>query len=522
MNPEPNSETLGEQLAQEAVAHVLGHADNYCERERERISAANEPKIIALETALGNLKEEETALQDRIHRAPPIGEIRTRRRKARYYWAITALLAVAGFFFSLLAFDPYRLGWKSYLYCIGIAVVTPFCVEKFLETWSNPKLMKALAALACTAALASLVLLAVVRGDVLSQQVKTVSAVVFADGAPIPEKPQTDFYDKTLVLLRCVMGLLALAMEIGAGVALYEARRLGSEGEDAIQLSQELKQLREKIASRESERAELQKEPAVFANRFWRDFHRGMLGASRRALPKVSLLLPCILLALSLHASATDRVNLVVALDLTQSVAVQGRDQKTEFEKNLEGVRQVLAHAPAGARITVFGITDSSFAQPLILLSANLGEDPGYFQEKLNAGRTQLLNAWQERAKPLQASSPHTDILGACLVASELFRQAPKGRNVLVVFSDMREESAALNLERPALVPVSSALAKIEKRQLIADLKGVEVWVLGVDGAGKDLAHWQSLRDFWTAYFQKSGAMLKTYSVLRDPPKLGE
>lgn len=302
-------------------------------------------------------------------------------------------------------------------------------MEKFLETWSNPKLMKALAALACTAALASLVLLAVVRGDVLGQQIKTVSAVVFADGAPIPEKPQTDFYDKTLVLLGCVMGLLALAMEIGAGVALYEARRLGSEGEDAIQLSQELKRLREKIGSRESERAELKKEPSLFANRFWRDFHRGMLGAtSRRALPKVSLLLPCILLALSLHASAADHVNLVVALDLTQSVAVQGRDQKTEFAKNVEGVRQVLAHAPAGARITVFGITDSSFAQPLILLSAELLEDPGYFQEKLAAGRNQLLHAWQERSKALEARSPHTDILGACLVASELFRQSPKGR----------------------------------------------------------------------------------------------
>jgi hypothetical protein len=285
MGPDNTPETLGEQLAQEAVAHVFDHADNYCARERERISAVNEPKIIAIDKELASLKEEETALQERIHRAPPIGEIRTRRRKARYYWAITALLAIAGFFFSLLAFDPYRLGWKSYLYCVGIAVVTPFCVEKFLETWSNPKLMKALAALACTAALASIVLLAVVRGDVLSQQVKSVSAVVFADGAPIPEKPQTDFYDKTLVLLRCVMGLLALAMEIGAGVALYEARRLGSEGEDPIQLAQDLKALREKIASRESERAQLQKEPMLFANRFWRDFHRGMLnGASRRAV----------------------------------------------------------------------------------------------------------------------------------------------------------------------------------------------------------------------------------------------
>ncbi len=33
--------------------------------------------------------------------------------------------------------------------------------------------------------------------------------------------------------------------------------------------------------------------------------------------------------------------------------------------------------------------------------------------------------------------------------------------------------------------------------------------------------HWQTLRDFWTAYLKRTGAVLKTYSVLRDPPDLG-
>jgi hypothetical protein len=41
--------------------------------------------------------------------------------------------------------------------------------------------------------------------------------------------------------------------------------------------------------------------------------------------------------------------------------------------------------------------------------------------------------------------------------------------------------------------------------------------VLGVDGAGKDIVYWQSLRDFWTAYLPALGADLKRYSVLRDP-----
>ncbi|PYX53184.1 MAG: hypothetical protein DMG76_26530 [Acidobacteria bacterium] len=32
--------------------------------------------------------------------------------------------------------------------------------------------------------------------------------------------------------------------------------------------------------------------------------------------------------------------------------------------------------------------------------------------------------------------------------------------------------------------------------------------------------HWQTLRDFWTAYLKRTGAVLKTYSA-RDPPDLG-
>jgi hypothetical protein len=49
---------------------------------------------------------------------------------------------------------------------------------------------------------------------------------------------------------------------------------------------------------------------------------------------------------------------------------------------------------------------------------------------------------------------------------------------------------------------------------------GVEVYALGVDGAGKDMRYWQTLRDFWAVYFKRTGAILKTYSVLRDPPAL--
>jgi hypothetical protein len=39
--------------------------------------------------------------------------------------------------------------------------------------------------------------------------------------------------------------------------------------------------------------------------------------------------------------------------------------------------------------------------------------------------------------------------------------------------------------------------------------------VAGADGAGKSMAYWQSLRIFWTDYFNKAGAIIESFSVLR-------
>lgn len=103
------------------------------------------------------------------------------------------------------------------------------------------------------------------------------------------------------------------------------------------------------------------------------------------------------------RVSAADRINVVVAIDLTASVSAVGPDGKAEFDKNLAAVGRLLAQIPAGAHITVLGITEQSFSQPYMLLSAELSPDEGYFKERLAAGRNQVLRAWQQRALQLAA-----------------------------------------------------------------------------------------------------------------------
>ena len=119
------------------------------------------------------------------------------------------------------------------------------------------------------------------------------------------------------------------------------------------------------------------------------------------------------LLFAGMQVHAADRLNLVVAIDLTRSVATAGPDGKSEYQKNVEGVGRLLAKSPAGSRISVIGITDHSFVQPYILLSARIPDDPGYFGERLNAARSQLVQAWKRRAAHLEPDFRETDILGA-------------------------------------------------------------------------------------------------------------
>jgi hypothetical protein len=185
-------------------------------------------------------------------------------------------------------------------------------------------------------------------------------------------------------------------------------------------------------------------------------------------------------------------------------------------------VTRILANLPAGARVTVVGITDNSFAQPYQLLSAELTENEGYFKERLAQARRALVREWQQRSNGLEPRFLHTDILGTLFVAAELFVQVPNGPKILFILSDMRHEATGVNLEAPRVVPIDSALAKVDKARLIANLQGVEIYVLGVDAARRHVAYWQSLRDFWVAYFQKAGGNVKAYMLLRDLPRFAQ
>jgi hypothetical protein len=513
---------IGSQFGGEAAEHIAQRAEDYCDCERQRIELSNQAQINALNVEGVRLTKRERQIEERLRLAAPPGDTRGQKRKARFYWFVGTLLTVAAFFFSLVAFEPYRLGWYGDLYCLGIAVATPFTIEVFLDAWKNERLLKAIVTVVFLAALAGGAVLAAIRGDLLAQQVQQQStpAVVIDGENPSPPQPQNSFYDSTHGSLRILMLLLALAIDLGAGVAVHRALVLGAaSGEDFEKLSQELAGTQERIGAIVFEITALANAPGIFVARFWRDYYRALLTQTlRKAATKLLGIAICLLLLGVGQALGQNRLQLVVAVDLSASVAVADHNGKTEFEKNLAAVGQLLATVPLGSHVTILGITDDSFSQPYILLSANVAEDAGYFGEKIATARQQLVRAWQERSVHLSARARHTDILGALVIAGQLLSQSPESkRRILVLYSDMQQSTGQLNLEANTPIAVETALRKAAQDKSLTELKGVEVYALGVDAARGEMRQWDRARQFWAAYLAAMGATLKSYSILREP-----
>ena len=230
-------------------------------------------------------------------------------------------------------------------------------------------------------------------------------------------------------------------------------------------------------------------------------------------MTKLLVAVAAVLLAVHGYALAPSASILVIAVDLTQSVAVVGPDGKAEFQKNIDAVTKQLAQVPSDSRVTVIGITDRSFTQPDILVSATIPADPGYFGERLKAARSQLVSAWKTRSAKLSPHYPQTDILGALLLTKQIFDQhGNAARRTLIIYSDMRQSTRELNLEDVKRPPT---LAQVAGTIQIADLRAVHVQILGVDGAGTLTAFWQELQEFWLEYFRTSGACTESYTALR-------
>ena len=517
------------ELGDAAVNQAIDRLERVGGLEKRRREQVNAAEITSLSAELALRTEERDELRAEARRTPRPDPMP--RRSRMWYVAVALVLVIAGFSFAHLALSPFGLGWQVWPYSVALAVVCAYATEETLEKCDCRRLVVTTAIVSLVTSLAGLIVMAFVRGEVLALYLKSATGAALTDGVSSASAGGIDavhFYETAAHELQLFFALLAVAMELATGLAVYEARKIA-----VPSVTDALAVLRQRMRFLETEMVALlhrieflKREADIFENEFARDFYLGLIeGSARRTIKRAGPMIGTFLfLYMALYRPVlAQSLDAAVGIDLSLTSAAANYDGSLEHAKNVDAAAELIGGLPAAARFRVIGITDQSFSRPLILLAGQLPRDRGplEFIDRVAVARKKSAADMRAVGRATPPKYAQTDVIGFLLVAADLLHQSPQARKVLVIFSDMRHSAPPPNIEVPMVVPVASALRTVEGQNQIADLRNVDVYVYGVHAAGKNVAYWQSLRAFWTQYFAKSGAALKCFSMMRDVMDVG-
>ena len=467
----------------------------------KKIELEEEPRI-RKDQVEGKKSQDEVARIDswlnRI-RAKPAWVLDHAKVRARTGIFLFFFLVLASYALMFLTFEPYEIGIKAHFASLGIILATALSIDGLLVGFYSKKwVLFSLTGVALLCLLVAHVQLGIVRGQ-LFRTLGTASE---------------SFYQTTSKLLTFALPLLALGVELAAGLTLFRViewlyspevrahRRREKEMRNMIACDMEInmRRNRPKVVA------------AEFAIRLRQAAKKRLSGEMKWAIALPIIILIVILLSLAAGRAFGEELekNTVILTDLTKSVSPDGCAQ------NAKAIEACLNAAGPGEKITVLAITDRSFAKPVILLRGRTGEKPGYFKERLKDERQTLANAWRDTAKRLKPSYQNSDVIGAIAIAQILLDDGTVEKKRLLIFSDMRHVTEALDLESPQELNPKEFLARIEKLGAIPSLKNVDVYALAVLTDNKSPSYWLALKAFWKGFFGKAGASLKKYSVTRE------
>lgn len=129
-------------------------------------------------------------------------------------------------------------------------------------------------------------------------------------------------------------------------------------------------------------------------------------------------------------------------------------------------------------------------------------------ESKLAADRAALASRFQQLFESDRRIG-RTDIIGSLELAPRVFASYPRDRRILVILSDMVEDSDRFNFERETLTPqrIEVIVARLRDQAAIPDLRGVRVVVSGA--MHHDNERFRRIREFWFRFFKETGAELR-------------
>lgn len=172
---------------------------------------------------------------------------------------------------------------------------------------------------------------------------------------------------------------------------------------------------------------------------------------------------------------------------------------------------KIIDRLQGGDRITLGRITDETFTRfrPVLdreLPAFNPFTDNKLRHEKRGKETRQEFSAALDKA--LEAlNSPKTDVMNSLVLADKIFA-GDRRRRVLILLSDMLEDSEEYNFERHKVTDEFTRRVIEDKRRRgqLPNLGGATIYVAGASARSASKAH--EVQRFWLEYFQAANARL--------------
>jgi len=195
---------------------------------------------------------------------------------------------------------------------------------------------------------------------------------------------------------------------------------------------------------------------------------------------------------------------IVVLVDMSGSTNLARR---TIYKEGFEKIFQDLGQ---GDRIMVGTITGRSYIdfQPVVdveIPRKSLWLNRIRFERNLTDTKESVRTAVEDLFAR-RKGTPRTEILNSLNIADTIFHGDKRRHRILVLFSDMIQDSREYNFSRVEVTDayVGKVIRYREKHNMIPNLANVKVYVAGASGA--DPNKFRSVERFWARYFEKTGA----------------
>ncbi|HZP02614.1 MAG TPA: hypothetical protein VFD30_20350 [Terriglobia bacterium] len=218
-----------------------------------------------------------------------------------------------------------------------------------------------------------------------------------------------------------------------------------------------------------------------------------------------------------------------VLFDLSAST-----EAKDTRERYLQDFQRIVDRLQPADLMVADEITDNPLARSTFPLNEALippydplVENPRFHEGKLKMQKEAILAKARKIVLQQNEKFTRTKILDSLQLAERVFTTYRRDRRVLVLFSDMIEESEYYNFLHEVLTPqrVSAIIAAEKSRDRLPALNGVRIYVVGAAaGIYRQMTseRFERVRDFWLEYFRACGADLSKErygSVLLEAPE---